>query len=131
MGFFDDAIRAGVATLDAETSTGGVQVTVSHRAYVTQDALGDGEPYAAAVPRSGILIDRKQQYHSADGLEIQTQSRITFLGNIAVSPYDQITLPDGTTPPILEVKGPHDRTGGRYITTVVFGQALRTQRAAG
>jgi hypothetical protein len=129
VGSLDDLVRGAVATLESVTSTGGLQVTVSHRAYVAQDALGDGEPYATAVPRTGIYSDRKQQYHSADGTEIQTQSRIVFLGNIPMSANDLITLPDGTSPPILEVKGPLNRTGGRYLTIVVFGQALRAQRS--
>lgn len=125
MGALDDAVRAAVAEIEDVTSTGGLQVTVSHRAYVTQDAFGDGEPYATAVSRSGIFVEQRRQFRSFDGTEIQTQSRITFLGNITVTANDKITLPDGTAPPILEVKGPLDRTGGRYLTTVVFGSAIK------
>ena len=128
MGTLDDLVRSAVATLEDVTSDGGLQVTVSHRPYVQQDAYGEAEPWGAAVSRSGIYVERRQLLHSRDGSEIQTLSRITFLGNITISPNDQITLPDGTAPPILEVKGPLDRTGGRYLTTVVFGDAIRTQR---
>lgn len=127
MGEIDDEVRSAVATLNTATSVGGIQVTVSHRTFTGQDAFGD-PTYAAAVSRSGIYADKHQQYHSVDGLEIQTQSRLTFLGNIACTVSDEITLPDGSKPPILEVKGPLDRTGGRYLTTVVFGQAARSAR---
>lgn len=124
MAVFDDAIRGAIATLHQRTSDGGLQVSVTHRPYLQQDTFGDAEPYGTPVTRTGIYVDKKMNFHAANGEEIQTQSRITFLGNIAMTANDQITLPDGTSPPILEVKGFRDPAGGRFLTTVVFGQSI-------
>jgi hypothetical protein len=123
MGVFDVAIRAAIADIDTLTYTGGLQVAVSHRAYVTQDAFGDGDPYAAAVTRYGIVKEIKQRMNSVDGVEVQNQTKLILIGNVAVTAHDQFTLPDGTTPPILEFNGVRDSAGGRYYTIVLFGQS--------
>lgn len=110
---------------------GGLEVSIGHRAYVAQDALGDGEPFAASVARTAVMKEIKQAQYSVDGMEIQNQSRLVFLGNVTVGSHDEITLPDGTTPPILEIGGVRDPTGGRFYTVVTLGQHVRPRQSGG
>jgi hypothetical protein len=128
VGFLDDAVRSALATIDEVTLDGGIQVTITHRAFVQQDEFGDAEPYAAPVSRACLLKQIKQAHHSAEGREIQNQSRLFFPRNIPFSTYDEITMPDGSMPPILEIGGLEDRLGGRFYTVVTLGQAARSVR---
>lgn len=123
MGSLAGVIRLGIGILNDITVAGGIQVTVIHRAYVAQDALGDGEPYAAPVSRTAVLKQLKHMLHGINGSETQDQSQLLFVGPVAITTNDHLTLPDGTTPPILEVNGVWDQGGaGRYYTVVKLGQ---------
>lgn len=128
MGFFDDAVRDALATVDSITSTGGIQVTVTHRPFVQQDAFGDADPYGTPAAVECILKEIKQAYHSSDGRDVQNQSRLFVPRNLTISTSDEITLPDGTKPPILEIGGLRDATGGRFYTVVTLGQSARAAR---
>lgn len=132
MGSLASVIRTGIGILDDVTVSGGLQVTVSHRAYVTQDALGDGEPYAAAVERTAVFVQVKHMFHGSEGYEVQSQGRLLFPRAVVVTAHDLITLPDGTTPPILDVKGVWDQgAGGRFYTSVELGQAALPRQQFG
>lgn len=125
-------VRKGIGIIDDVTVSGGLQVTVSHRAYVTQDALGDGEPYAAAVSRTAVYVQTTHMFHGAEGSETQSIGKLLFPRAVVISTHDQITLPDGTTPPILEVKGVWDQgAGGRFYTSVELGQAALPRQQFG
>jgi hypothetical protein len=118
-----DTVRAAVAVADRVTGgTGGLQVTVTHKAWSSQD--GDGKPtYAAGVSRSGVLVYETKAIRGVDGHERQSIANLTFIGNVAVDIRDQITLPDGKTPVILRVSAPADSgtAGAVFITQVWFG----------
>lgn len=132
MGSLASVIRTGLGVVDDITVSGGLQVTISHRAYVTQDALGDGEPYAAAVSRTAVYVETKHMFHGAEGSEIQSIGKLLFPRAVVITAHDQITMPDGTIPPILEVKGMWDQgAAGRFYTSVELGQAALPRQQFG
>lgn len=123
MGNIAQSIRRALTIVDDVTTAGGITVDVVHRAYVAQDALGDGEPYAAPVTRQAVFKDIKHQFHGVGGYEVQSQGHLLFARPVTITTSDQLTMPDGTTPPILEVNGVWDSEAGRrYYTVVTLGQ---------
>lgn len=122
MAWFADIVREAVGTVNDITVDGGLQVTVQHSAYVSQDMLG--EPvYATAVPRTCLMRDIKHQFYTEEDSEVQAQHELFFASNVPLDARDALTLPDGTVWPRLEVSGPADaELGGRYFTKVKLGQ---------
>lgn len=109
---FDDLIRSGVAL--AHTLTASLQDTVTLAAWTGQNAFGD-KTYASPVSYSAI-IEHKQRYRqTATGQVVLTQTSVQFLEPIIVNgaagrtePIDTrdiLTLPDGSTAPIVAVEG--------------------------
>ncbi|MGE3276727.1 MAG: hypothetical protein AB7O67_16570 [Vicinamibacterales bacterium] len=113
-----DIIRSGIST--ARGAVAGVMSTVSHAAHSGEDAYRK-PTYAAAVSRQAIVEDDVRLVTTDDGREVLTQTRITFLDNVTVTTKDAITLPDGSTGPIVKVAGMHDPAGGRFLVRVWLG----------
>ena len=84
--------------------------TVTVRHYVSQDAYGKptyGSPQTYAVREEfGI-----RKVVDATGADRVSRTRLFFDNNVTLDLRDQITLSDGTTPPILEVKPVHAANG--------------------
>ncbi len=57
---------------------------------------------------------------SQDGKEVPEEGRVYCYGTATVTVNDRLTLPDGTTPPILSVETRNDETGA-YVTVISFG----------
>lgn len=126
---FDGLIRSALETADSLTAD--LQATVSHEAWQSQDAMGQ-PTYAAAVDRLAIVEQRLEEIRDANGREVLTQAKVTFLRPIPpegtagrVEPVDQrdrLTLPDGTKAPIVKVEGLTDPDTTRpYMLEVWLG----------
>lgn len=127
MSWLADLVRDAVQTANDVVDDGGALVDVTHRAYLGQDEFGAPQ-YAAAVVRPALVEDYERVYRVADGKESMSQHKVTFLANVPVTTQDSLTLPDGTTAPILDINGLQDGThGGRYLTIVVLGTSVRSQ----
>ena len=117
MAFPAELLRAGVAI--ANTLTKGVQGTISHEAYVSQDGKGR-RTYAAAVSRECVIDFTRKQLR---GTLITIVATVTFVGDVAIDPRDRITLPGGLTGPIIQdpnaVMDP--ATGRGFINTTMIG----------
>ena len=107
MGIFDEAI----AIADEVTKDLGVQPTVTHQAWTGQDSKGRAT-YAAAVSRRAVVDLTRKQRTTASGVLITIIATVTILEPVApngaagrrepIDPRDIITLPDGTTGPIVD-----------------------------
>lgn len=122
MAWFADIVRSAVAIANDITVDGGMQVSVTHSAFLSQDTLG--EPvYAAPVTRTCVLREIKHQFYTDGDHEVQGQHELIFTGNVPIDPRDALILPDGNRWPIMEISGVADaEQGGRYLTIVKLGQ---------
>lgn len=116
-----DAVRAGVAA--ANKVTADLQPNVLHEAAIVpavRDVFGN-PARAAAVARPGLVEDSRKVVKTASGELVQARAKITFLDPaVVVQSDDKLTLPDGTTGPILEVRGFVDRGTGKPILSEVY-----------
>ena len=135
-GFFamalDTILRKGVAL--ANTLTAALQDTVKHEAWIGHDGFAKPTYDPSSINRQAIVEMDQRLIRLADGQEVQQRARVTVIGPITgngangrkepVDPRDRITLPDGTTGPILDVKGVSDpSTGAPYAYTIILGAA--------
>lgn len=122
MAWFADIVRSAVGIANDLTIDGGMQVSVSHRAFVSQDLLGE-VTYAAPVTRTCLMTEIKHQFYTEDDRDVQGQHALFFPANVPIDHRDEITLPDGTVWPSLDISGFADaELGGRYFTKVKLGQ---------
>lgn len=128
---FDDLVRSGINLANTLTST--LQVTVTHEAWTGKDVHGKPS-YAAGVNRNAIVEHKQRWVRGRDSNVIATMPVVTILGPITANgasgrkepldPRDRITLPDGRTGPIMDVKFIVDPdTGYPYMYEVTLGEA--------
>jgi len=75
--------------------------------------------YGTAVSYPARVIYKRTLIRRSDGSEKLAKGMI-WCGAADVQEVDQITLPDGTTPPILSADEFHDETGFSH-TKIMFG----------
>lgn len=126
-----DVLRSGVAV--ANNVTQPLQATVTYRRYVGEDYQGTvtfSPPTSSSPISLKAIVERKQRnVKSTTGELITSQASVMFLdiaalnaatGGNGIGIYDQITLPDGTTGPILNTSGFVDAGTGHMIATEVY-----------
>lgn len=118
----DATIRAAVATV--KSTIGDLLVTVTHEPFLSRN--GDGLPtYDTAVEYQAFMERKDERLAWRIGSEHVPSHMVTFLENVTVTMNDRITLPDGSAPKILDVRGVQDPNGGQYYTQVIFGRPER------
>lgn len=105
-----------------------LECTVTYERYLSADAYG-AITYAAGVPLLAALDGRQTQRRLPSGILTGSRATLTFTDVAAlstasagngVSDKDRITLPDGTTGPILDVGGYIDPGTGLPFATEVY-----------
>jgi hypothetical protein len=115
----DALVRSGVAL--AKQLTADLQVSVSHEAVSSRDLRGK-PTYAAAVSRPAIVEKKQRLVRDTTGREVMCSHVISFLQPVSLSVEDRLTLPDGTTGPILSIEGLVDAgTNARFYVIVYLG----------
>jgi hypothetical protein len=118
-------LRKSVELADKVTST--LQSTVTLKRYTGQ--TGFGKTWAAPVSLDAIVDWRQRQVRTPAGLLSVSRAMVTFLDVDAlkaatagqgIQDEDIITLPDGTTGPILDMAGFIDRETTIPVATEVF-----------
>ena len=129
MSGFDDLVRQAMTLADDLTET--LQVNVTHEAWIDDD--GNGDPvFATAVARPALVQYSRLMRRDEKGFDVLQHAQVTFIQlpesngtpgrREPVDPRDQITLPDGYTGPILNVKGLVDpETNRPYFLEVSLG----------
>lgn len=121
-----DVVRSAVKTADKVTKD--LQSEVTYRRKLGQDRFGDVTWSAAATLRA-IVDWRQRQVRTPAGVLTVSRAAVTFLdaaallaatSNAGIDESDEITLPDGTTGPILDMAGFIDPGTGIPLATEVF-----------
>jgi hypothetical protein len=128
-----DAIAAGIKVADGVTRAGGLQALVTLRHAGGADGEGTiryapplGQP---ATPMRAIVDWTQRSLRTQQGQMSVSRAQVSFLdvaallaatGGEGLSDDDIITLPDGTTGPILDMKGFIDGGTGQPFMTEAF-----------
>ena len=94
--------------------------TVTVKAKTSRDSHGK-PTFGSGTDWKARVAFKAEWLRDPEGRAVLAKGAVWFLGAPAVTVEDQITLPDGTTPPILFVERPPDQTGAVHHTKVVFG----------
>lgn len=89
--------------------------TVTVQAFVSRTSYGEPS-YASPASYAARIVYKLRDIRRADGQVVTARSEIWLATSDAFSVNDLITLPDGSTPLILDIGGPTDETGGRHHT---------------
>lgn len=121
-----DVLRTGVKIADNVTKS--VQADVKFEKYVSGTGEGD-KSYTPAVFLKAIVDWKQKQVRTMSGVLSVSRASVMFLdiaalktatNNEGIDDHDKITLPDGTTGPILDMSGFIDAGSGHPVATEVF-----------
>jgi hypothetical protein len=94
--------------------------TVQHAALSGRDAYG--QPlYAAASGYAARIVGTHRRLRDAAGSEKVARHVAYVAMSGTIGPEDRVALPDGSTPPVLQVDQFPDETGAVHHTRVWFG----------
>ena len=94
--------------------------TVTYKALSSRDSYG-APTYGAATSYDARVVYKSKFLRKSDGADVMATGAVWLQGAPAVSPEGLLTLPDGTTPPILSVERFPDETDAYHHTKVYFG----------
>ena len=116
----DTVVRSAVGV--ANSVTGALQVDVTHLTGQTVDKYNK-RTGGTTTTRQAIVDYKVRKIRLRDGTEHLSRADVFFIGNVTVLVTDVITLPDGTTGPILDIGGLADpeNAGDRFYTSVMLG----------
>jgi hypothetical protein len=121
-----DVLRTGVKIADGVTKP--LQATVTYERYIGENWQGS-KTFAAPIPMKAIVDWKQKQVRTMSGILSVSRASVMFLSIQAVviatsgegiDDSDKITLPDGTTGPILDMSGFVDANTGHPIATEVY-----------
>ena len=121
-----DVLRSGVRIADQVTKP--LQASVSFARYLSTDAYGT-KTYAAPRTLKAIVDWKQRQVRTSTGVLSVSRASVIFLDIVAlvaatggdgVDDNDVITLPDGTTGPILDMSGFIDAGTTHPLATEVY-----------
>lgn len=119
MAGYADLVRQGVALADALTTT--LQVPVTVEPWLAQDGLG-APVYGPAARHLALVEAAHDRVRAADGIEKQVTTKVAFIHPVTLDVRARLTLPDGTRPPILAVRGLVDPGTNRpYLVEALCG----------
>jgi hypothetical protein len=112
------AAAVGIASAQFEQ----FKVPITRKAVLTKSPFGEPLTFSDPIPEK-VLWDKSQKVvRSITGTLVNATSTITYLNPVEVDPADEITLPDGTKPPIVGYKGFINAATLRpFVTDVYLG----------
>lgn len=87
--------------------------TITRAAYSSQDAYGK-VTHGAGTNFSARVLRKQEKVLDRDGNEKVANTVVWIYGSPAWDVRDKITLPDGTTPPILQIAVIPDEGGDHH-----------------
>lgn len=126
-----DILAGGIAIADAVTKD--IQPTITWEAWISQDEYGTPSYATAVALRAIVDLTRKRRFNG-DGQLITVVASITILQPVTsngaagrrepVDPRDKITLPDGSTGPILAGPGAvwNPAAGAPFLNELELGE---------
>lgn len=127
-----DSVRTQLAAVHAQTSgLGGLQIDVVHEPWIGKDGRV-GPIFDTGITRTALVQYRRPQQLRDDGQRIAARVILSFLAPVdpngadgrrePIDPRDRITLPDGTTGPIVDVQSmPAPDTNQPFLIVVYLG----------
>lgn len=113
-----DIVRSGVAI--ANNLTADLQASATHEAYASETGSGR-RTYSAPVNRPALVTRKQKLVRSSSGELVMSEASVVFLDPaVVINELDKITLPDGTTGPIINTEGFVDRGTGHPILTEIY-----------
>lgn len=121
-----DTIRLGVAV--ANNVTKSLQPLVTYERSLGDNGFGTNN-YAAPVQLHAIVDWKQKHLRTQSGELTVSRASVQFLdiqevvaatGGVGIDDDDKITLPDGTTGPIIDMSGFIDAGTGHPFATEVF-----------
>lgn len=102
-------------------ATTSAQVSVTVTKAASTDGGGDVTP--GTVFHWDAVVDwNAHRVRTTEGVDTMSRATIQFVEPHPIDDDDSIVLPDGTTGPILDMRGVVDpATGIPYVTTVLLG----------
>jgi hypothetical protein len=94
--------------------------TVTHRPFVSRDRYNKAT-YGAATPLAARITRRPKLIRAADGQEKMSSAEVWLDVWPTMGQEDQLTLDDGTAPPILRVDRLAGPDGSAHHTKVFLG----------
>ena len=94
--------------------------SITHSTYSTLDGYGKQSFSATATTYSALIQYDQKLVRSFDGTEKLSTHNAIMNSTGSIDPNDLLTLPDGSTPPILSVLLSND-SGGQHHAEVFFG----------
>ena len=88
--------------------------TITHAAFNTRDSYGKSS-FDSGVNYSARIVFKQKLVRKDDGSEVLSRGIVWILGNPTITSEDQITLPDGSTPPILSYEQPSDEDVAHHV----------------
>jgi hypothetical protein len=104
--------------------TASLQATVTVEVWLSQDGLG-ASTYGPPLARRALVEAKARRVLAPDGREVLATTKVTFLTPLTLTLRDRLTLPDGTTPPLVAIEGLVDpgasSPGHPYLLEVWMG----------
>ena len=122
---YEELIRGLVADV-LQPQFDSMMVDITHEIFTSSNGRGK-DSYSTASPSPRALVDKTAQRHyTSNGVLVQIVATLIFLDPVNIGPDDRLTLPDGTTAPIVDTGGFLDSgTGRAFVTTVKLGNVVR------
>ncbi len=93
--------------------------TVTHKVMTGRDAY-QKPTFGAGTDFKARVLFRQRWVRAADGTEKLSRGTVWIGATPVIDPEDEITLPDGSTPPILVVERIPDEKGIHHVK-IFFG----------
>jgi hypothetical protein len=94
-------------------------VNFTHAPHTGFDANGT-PAFGTGTTVKGVWDARQRLVRLPDGREVVSRGTAIVPATPAISVQDRLTLPDGSTPVLLEVR-PYQGASTRYFQEVIFG----------
>lgn len=95
-------------------------LTVTVAPFVSRDSYGVAT-YGTARPYRARVNYKQHYIRKSEGEMVPARGMVWLATSDAISVNDRVTLPDGTTPLILESNGETDETGDTLYVRLDFG----------
>lgn len=93
---------------------------ITWRKRTGQDAYGK-PTYAAAVAFKARVDYRRRNFMNPSGQMVETRGEVIVGGTPPIEPVDEVTIPGGDIPQIMDAYVVDDIEGVPYYTHVIFG----------
>lgn len=135
---FESIIRGAIQGI-ASPLLESMKIDVTHEAWLGQDRLGSPD-FAAPQTLRALIEKSPKQLFTTSGSVVVVKATLIFLDPIAdhtantgyfrhnpIDPRDRITLPDGSTAPIIDPAGfLNSETERPFVNEVLLGESIQS-----